>query len=86
MRTLSKPSCYDGKQTKPLRLRFPTTLHPKGDTIIQEGDADRSLFKFYIMEEGEARAYVLEDGEDVLMSHLRPGETCTILFTNVAYS
>lgn len=46
----------------------------KGDTIIKEGDDDRSLFKFYIVEEGEARAYVQEDGEDVLMSHLHPGE------------
>lgn len=44
-----------------------------GDTIIKEGDADRSLFRFYIVEEGEARAYVLEDGEEVLMSHLGPG-------------
>lgn len=26
------------------------------------------------MEEGEARAYVLEDGEEVLMTHLGPGE------------
>lgn len=47
---------------------------PEGDTIIKEGDDDRSLFKFYIVEEGEARAYVHEDGEDVLMSHLHPGE------------
>lgn len=31
------------------------------------------MFRFYIVEEGEARAYVLEDGEDVLMSHLGPG-------------
>lgn len=45
-----------------------------GDIIIKEGDADRNLFKFYIVEEGEARAYVHEDGEDVLMSHLRAGE------------
>ncbi|CAM9090499.1 unnamed protein product [Ectocarpus fasciculatus] len=45
-----------------------------GDTIIKEGDDDRSLFKFYIVEEGEARAYVQEDGEDVLMSHLHPGD------------
>ncbi|CAN0332719.1 unnamed protein product, partial [Hapterophycus canaliculatus] len=34
----------------------------------------RNLFKFYIVEEGEARAYVQEDGEEVLMSHLRPGD------------
>ncbi|CAB1111429.1 unnamed protein product [Ectocarpus sp. CCAP 1310/34] len=47
---------------------------PAGDTIIKEGDDDRSLFKFYIVEEGEARAYVHEDGEDVLMSHLHPGD------------
>lgn len=52
-------------------VSFPGT---EGDTIIKEGDADRALFKFYIVEEGEARAYVHEDGEDVLMSHLRPGE------------
>ncbi|CAM9372243.1 unnamed protein product [Ectocarpus sp. 8 AP-2014] len=45
-----------------------------GDTIIKEGDDDRSLFKFYIVEEGEARAYVNEDGEEVLMSHLHPGD------------
>ena len=51
-----------------------STWDPKGDIIIKEGDADRNLFKFYIVEEGEARAYVHEDGEDVLMSHLRPGE------------
>ncbi|CAM9327250.1 unnamed protein product [Laminaria digitata] len=45
-----------------------------GDTIIQEGESDRSQFKFYIVETGEARAYVLQDGEEVLMSHLGPGE------------
>lgn len=47
--------------------------HLSGDTIIKEGGADRNLFKFYIIEEGEARAYVLEEGEEVLMSHLGPG-------------
>lgn len=45
-----------------------------GDTIIRQGDDDRSLFKFYIVEDGEARAYVMEEGEDVLMSHLGPGK------------
>lgn len=45
-----------------------------GDTIIREGDDDRSLFKFFFVEEGEARAYVLDEGESVLMSHLGPGE------------
>lgn len=29
---------------------------------------------FYIVEEGEARAYILEDGEEVLMSHHGPGQ------------
>lgn len=52
---------------------FGSVRHQAGDTIIKEGDADRSLFKFYIIEEGEARAYVLEEGEEVLMSHLGPG-------------
>lgn len=60
----------------------PSSLNPslrlhrasEGDTIIQEGDADRSLFKFYIVETGQVRAYVLQDGEEVLMSHLGPGE------------
>ena len=46
-----------------------------GDTIIQEGESDRSQFKFYIVESGEARAYVMVDGEEVLMSHLGPGES-----------
>lgn len=45
-----------------------------GETIIQEGESDRSQFKFYIVESGEARAYVMVDGEEVLMSHLGPGE------------
>lgn len=53
---------------------FDWFLRTEGDTIIKEGDEDRALFKFYIVEEGEARAYVHEDGDDVLMSHLRPGE------------
>ncbi|CAM9982005.1 unnamed protein product, partial [Sphacelaria rigidula] len=30
--------------------------------------------KFFFVEEGEARAYVLEEGESVLMSHLGPGD------------
>lgn len=46
-----------------------------GDTIIREGDDDRAHFKFYIVEEGEARAYVSQEGEDVLMSHIGPGNT-----------
>lgn len=54
-------------------------LETEGDTIIKEGDNDRALFKFYIVEEGEARAYVHEDGEDVLMSHLRAGEETNVL-------
>ncbi|CAM9895795.1 unnamed protein product [Ascophyllum nodosum] len=45
-----------------------------GHTVIKEGDADRSQFKFYIIEEGEARVYVLEKGEEVLMSRLGPGD------------
>lgn len=52
-----------------------------GETIIQEGDADRSMFKFYIVEEGEARAYILEDGEEVLMSHLGPGTKTKHMFS-----
>ncbi|CAM9237642.1 unnamed protein product [Phaeothamnion confervicola] len=38
------------------------------------GDADRETFKFYIVEEGEAHAYISKEGEQVLMSVLRPGE------------
>lgn len=61
------------------------TRYSIGDIIIKEGDADRNLFKFYIVEEGEARAYVREDGEDVLMSHLRAGEKEAI-FLYVAFT
>ncbi|KAG5187896.1 camp-dependent protein kinase regulatory subunit [Tribonema minus] len=45
-----------------------------GDTIIEQGDADRQNFKFYIIEEGESQAFIRKDGRDVLMSTLGEGE------------
>ncbi|CAM9103660.1 unnamed protein product [Choristocarpus tenellus] len=45
-----------------------------GETIIKQGDHNRASFKFYIVEEGKATAHVHQGGDDVLMSHLGPGD------------
>jgi cAMP-dependent protein kinase regulator len=45
-----------------------------GATAVAQGDADRPSFKFYIVEEGEAQAFISKDGADVLMSTLGVGD------------
>jgi cAMP-dependent protein kinase regulator len=46
-----------------------------GATVIAQDDADRASFKFYIIESGEAQAYIKKEGKgDVLMSTLGSGD------------
>lgn len=51
----------------------PLTFEP-GAVLIKEGDNDRISFKFYIIEAGEAQAFIKQDGEEVHMSTLGVGE------------
>ncbi|KAG5185570.1 camp-dependent protein kinase regulatory subunit [Tribonema minus] len=44
------------------------------ETVIEQGDGDRQSFKFYIVEEGQAQAFIRKDGNDVLMSTLGVGD------------
>ncbi|CAM9665197.1 unnamed protein product, partial [Chrysoparadoxa australica] len=45
-----------------------------GTEVIKEGDDDRGSFKFYIIESGEAEAYIVKDGEPVHMSTSGEGD------------
>ena len=45
-----------------------------GAIIITQGDEDRASFKFFIIEEGEAEAFIRKDDKDVHMSTLGFGD------------
>lgn len=78
-------TCFDTTATCSAwdEVQVDSKLGDAGDTIIKQGDADRSLFKFYIVEEGTVEAYVTEDGEEILMSHLSAGPSMDHLWLRV---